>query len=143
LEGALASEASGRDTPGRANALFGTGILACIQGDNDTATRRLEESVALWRRLGDRRGLAYALADGGHILAKQDQATLLALAEESIMLFRQVGDRWGLALATYNLGNVAALGGDYTAMRARTAEGLALFRSVNDRLGVLSGLIRL
>jgi len=140
LEGALAREASGRDTPARANALFGAGILACIQGDNHTASRRLEESVALWRRLGDRRGLAYALADGGYILAKHDHATLLALAEESIALFREVGDTWGLALATHNLGAVAALGGDYAAMRAHAAEGLALFRSINDRLGVLWGL---
>jgi non-specific serine/threonine protein kinase len=64
LGGALAiREGAGgwRWTAARAKALSGGGFLAWMQGDQDTARAQLEESVALWREVGDKQGLAQAL----------------------------------------------------------------------------------
>ncbi|MBK9712314.1 MAG: helix-turn-helix domain-containing protein [Kouleothrix sp.] len=140
LDDALARDTVARPTRARADALLGAGVLAAIQGDQQSALMRVQQSVALWRELGDRRGLAYALADGGSILAARDRVALLEIAQESLALFRTVGDQWGLAVALYNLGNAAALQGDYARMRALTEEGLALFRKANDLSGVSWGL---
>ena len=48
-------------TAARAKALYGVGHLGWTTGDHAAARSRLEESVALWRELGDRQSLAHPL----------------------------------------------------------------------------------
>src|SRR5262249_2886053 len=64
LEGALARTNASSRTAARAMALFVAGVFAATQGDYVAGRARLEESVALWRELGDTRGLALALIHG-------------------------------------------------------------------------------
>jgi Tetratricopeptide repeat len=45
----------------RATALKGAGTLAWNQGDYPAARPLLEESVAMWREVGNKQGLAHAL----------------------------------------------------------------------------------
>lgn len=49
-----------------AKALCGAGLMAWLQDDFGEARSQLEESVALWRRLGDERGLAQSLRVFSH-----------------------------------------------------------------------------
>ena len=61
IEAALARDRAPGCTRARARALHGAGRLAFDHGDWTTFRLRLEESVTLWRRLGDKRGLAWSL----------------------------------------------------------------------------------
>ena len=69
--------------PARAWALWAAGELAFVQGDLARAARRFEESLALYRRLGDDAGTASVLAELGQVARSQgnhDRAR--ALSEE-------------------------------------------------------------
>src|SRR5204862_6607498 len=48
-------------TPARARALYGAGVLTHLQGDYRLATAQFEEALAVYRELGDRRGIASVL----------------------------------------------------------------------------------
>src|SRR5205823_351417 len=82
----------------RAAALSTLGALVHIQGDHVGARQRLEESVDLWRALGHRPGLAYALAHLGWSSFPDPAAAQRALGE-SIGIAREVGKPWELAMA--------------------------------------------
>src|ERR671916_2204010 len=72
--------------------------MACGQGDHLSAEPLLEESVALFRELGDRRGVAYALGSAAVLAITQERYELgIAYSEEATDLFLKVGDKWGAA----------------------------------------------
>ncbi len=84
----------------RANALHTAGELTILLGQHDLARARLEESAALYRRLGDQRGLGYVLQALAMFI---DPREALRSAAESLRLFQEVGDAWGAAHATFSL----------------------------------------
>ena len=132
LEGALALIGGRVRTPAYARALLGAGALALRLGDPAAARDRLEESVALWRELGDRRQIAYTLQILGLLaLSQGEAATARARLQEGVALFREMGDRWGLAVLLYCLGD-ATIGADPTAARALYEESLTLSRQLGD-----------
>ena len=53
----------------RAKALTVAGAIANFRGDRERAESLLEESVALYRQMGDKRGLEPALHNLGHVAA--------------------------------------------------------------------------
>jgi predicted ATPase/DNA-binding CsgD family transcriptional regulator len=137
-----------------ARGLYASGRLAWRQGDFSLACARLEASVALWRELGDRGELAFALSFLGLAARFQGwQATATrSLQAESVTLFREIGDQWGLAMALYNLADNFALWSanddeaDQDAADAMFGESRALFQEVGDAWGealVLTSLGRL
>ena len=68
------------------------------------ASSRLEESVTLWRKLGEKQALAQALRILGHVVLGQGApAVARSLGEESVDLFQDSNDEFGLAtsLATW------------------------------------------
>jgi tetratricopeptide (TPR) repeat protein len=76
-----------------------------ILGDLDVARPHAEESAAIFRKLGNQRGLAEALSESGVTLVWQGEATLaFARFEEALTLYRKAGDRWGEAQVLYRLG---------------------------------------
>lgn len=97
----------------RAEALRAAAVLAWAQGDLDRAEVAVEESIPLYRSLGDEAGLAGSLITAG--LIAQDRGDL-ALArerhEESWRLARATGHRPREGAALANLGDVALLQGD-------------------------------
>jgi predicted ATPase/DNA-binding CsgD family transcriptional regulator len=118
--------------PERAKALYVAGSLAWFQGELGAARDRLEESVRLWRVLGDRDGLALALislAQTFHV----DPAAGRPVAEESVSLFRELDRPLPLAAALLELANVTAASGDGATARSFYEESAALCRSGGDR----------
>ncbi len=132
--------ASGR-TRYRAQALYSAGGLARFLGNFTLAHSHLEESLELWRELGDRQGCAYTLARLGTVLKLQgDLAVAQGLLEKSVALFREGGDKWGLALALFGLGEVVISEGDLTSAHSWLQESLALWRDVGDTWGLALSL---
>jgi tetratricopeptide (TPR) repeat protein len=68
-----------------------------LQGDYAEAQHLYEESMTLRRGMGDKRGIAAALAALANVRIKLgDYATAQTLLDESLTLFRQLGNRRGI-----------------------------------------------
>jgi len=126
----------------RAKALGGAGVLAHYQGDYRQAKLFCEESLALFRALGDKKGMAASLNGLGLIArARNDYAEAQALHEESLAILRALGDTWGIAETLSLLTRVAFFyQEDYTAGKSLHEESLALFRALGDRRGIAQTL---
>jgi predicted ATPase/class 3 adenylate cyclase len=133
LEGAL-KRAADLTVPPRAKALTGAANLAFFQGDFARASALGTESLALGRKLGDKRAIASCLNILGLEacrLEKYDQAA--RLGEESLALSQEVGDTWGAAGAHLILGLVARGAGDYARAAPLLEEGVNQFRRLGDK----------
>ncbi len=135
--------------PASARVLLGAGTLAGRQGDLEAAGRLLEESLRLFREVGDRWGIGWALDNLGMLaLSGGDIERARTMFQESLEIFRQIGDRRGAACTLDNLGWAALLGGDIAGAQRHFEGALAVFREIGDRrgtgraLGNLANLLR-
>ena len=136
FEKALALTQTSERTPGRAKALFGAAGLAWLQGDHAAASALAEESVAIWRELGEKHGLAHALTVFGLAARHQSDYSLAqTLTEEGVAMFQEMGDRWGLAFSSFCLGLAISDMGNFEWARTLFEESLAIFRVLGDRWG--------
>ena len=125
----------------RARALGRVGLILGIKGELDRAIQLLEESLSIFRQLGDNAGRARTvLTLGGAVYVQGDVARATQSYEESLAFFRQVGDRQGIMDALGELGNIPAEGGDFAVAEARFREALALAREIGDRGNVAISL---
>lgn len=136
LEAAI-TRGSGR-TAARARALAGAAKMALHDGDRAVAQARFEESLAIIREVGDRRGIAgllIALA----ILAGdlEDDRTARALNEESLALMRERGDLVGISQNLFNLGYLAQRQGNEEEARRLWEE----CRAIDLALGIRAGYV--
>jgi predicted ATPase/DNA-binding XRE family transcriptional regulator len=125
----------------RSRALLAAGILAREQGDFDPAIALFDESLAIRRSLGDRRGTAQALNNLGLVAINQglfDVAT--ERFEEALALYRASADQLGIANVLNNIGIVAREEGDFTRARELYTETLGLLRALGERRGLASTL---
>lgn len=133
LESTEAVLARGKDADlaARSKALYAAGELAWLVGQAALGRERAEESERLFRALGDRRGLAYALQS---LLMTVDHPRAHESVEESLRLFDETGDAWGAALAIGAADIFPLLrDGDPTGEgRARLEEGLTRARAIGD-----------
>jgi predicted ATPase/DNA-binding winged helix-turn-helix (wHTH) protein len=131
---ALALPAAAAFPAGRAAVLSGRARLAGFSGDFEAARGDAEQSIALWRTLGDARGLGFALFHLGIpalFIDGRDRAR--AVLQESVTCFEQAGDAWGVALATAYQGTVlAVLPGTEDEAVALLEQGLARADAVGD-----------
>jgi predicted ATPase/DNA-binding winged helix-turn-helix (wHTH) protein len=131
-------------TPARAKVLTGAGHLAHNQGEYTTARDLFEESLTLWREMGNKRGIASVLNDLGWMAWRQsDYAVAQALSAESLALWQDLGEMQGIATALTNLAWIAHHQGDYTSALVLFAESLALRRVLEDKRGVAFALMGL
>jgi len=101
------------DSKLRARALRVRGGTLYIVGEFERGMEFYNQSLALYRELGDEWGQAHML----HRLAIDasrigDDERALQLSEETLAVSRRLGDRKGEALALSNLGLVASKGGE-------------------------------
>jgi predicted ATPase/Tfp pilus assembly protein PilF len=128
----------------RAKALNGAGILARDQGEYGVSQALHEQSLAIFREVGDRRGVAASLNNLANVLQhKAGYAAARALHEEALAIRRELGDRKGISASLNNLGNMAREQADFPAARALFEESLAIDRECGDLQGVAISLSNL
>jgi predicted ATPase/transcriptional regulator with XRE-family HTH domain len=128
-------------TPARAKALDAAGFFAGKQGDYRVAQLCHEESLAIWRRLCDRGGIAQALHSLGAIaFDRSDYAVASTAFEESLLIRREIGDQPGVAASLNHLGLIAYDQGDHAAARRLHEESLAIRRIVGDKQAIAASL---
>jgi predicted ATPase len=118
----------------QALALRSSGVLAYIQDDLAEAERLVQDSLALYRNLGDEHEAAYALTILGEV-AKQRCSYALASAyfEEALALFQQIGDRWGWANTLVDLARLFSMQGQQDRALSRYEEALEISRGIGIR----------
>ena len=137
----LAAAPSKQIAAARAKALHGTSALALQQGDYPAASALCEESLAIRRKLGDRRGIAASLNNLANVALMQgNRQSAGVLYEESLTIFRELRDRWGAAVSLNNLGMVAYEQDDYPSAKAHHSESLAIRRELGDKWGIAASL---
>lgn len=127
--------------PVRARALAASGELAFAQDDLDRAQVLGNESLVLFRELGDTRGTAASLdLLGGVAWARNDYAAARSHYEQAIALFQQVGDTWGRGRCLQVVARVLSTQGDYAQARVLLEESLELYRALGDKKRISWGL---
>ena len=124
------------ETLTRAKLLVGAGWLAAMLSYDDQSVAFAEESLALFRQLGDKEGIAHSLvtlAVRAYNRADFDQAT--ALFEESCALSREMGDNWRLSGRLSYLGYTAEAQGNFEQAQKYYQESLMLKKIIGDREG--------
>lgn len=109
---------------------------------NHTASARAaQNALALFQRVGDRRGEAQSLHDLGLAAYRQgDYRAARDTYEQALALWQEIDDRRGKALTLNHLGNLLRQIGEYTAAQAYHEEALALCRAMADHIGQAEGL---
>jgi len=120
-------------TTERANVLNAAGGLAHFQGDYAVALARHEESLAISRQLGDRKGMAASLGNLGAVAYDQsDYPRARMLMEECLTIARGLGHQAITNTALGNLASIASEQGDYASAVALYGECLAIARELRD-----------
>lgn len=131
LERALALAPAGERSAARAAALAAAGGLGSLLGEYVDARSQLEESVGIWRELGDWRGFAFANTHLSVLRATQgDLAAGRALTEETLAIARDAGDQLHAGLSLHGLGVLALIEGNHQAAQSRIEESLQIFRQL-------------
>ncbi|HZO88252.1 MAG TPA: tetratricopeptide repeat protein, partial [Chthonomonadaceae bacterium] len=128
----------------QAKALLEAARLARHQYDLAGASRLYEQSLSLWREIGDQTGISHALNGLAAVAMEQmDYASASTLLEQSLELDRQLGDRRGMAVCLANLGLVAKGQEDYARARALFEESLVLKRQLGEETSIADTLYNL
>ena len=128
----------------RAQAFSVAAMLANIQGDTDHSEKLAEEGLALYRKLGDKEGIALALYELGHIAWLRGNFVLAgSLIAESLGISREMGDRVSVAYSLFNLAGLANIRGEYAKGSAMFEESLALFKELGNKRGIALSLLQL
>ena len=99
----------------------------------DEDLRNEEQALAIWRRIGQKRGLALSLneiASAQALLGKPKDA--LASYQEALRLRREIGDRRGLGDTFIDLGNFYDAGGSHDQALKMYKEALQLERDLGN-----------
>src|SRR5262249_26348855 len=88
----------------RANAYWGAAHLAAQLADYPSAIVGIEKALALWRQVGDDRGVATGLHRlGNYLVSVGESERGMLLLEESVTLARTIGEPLTLAVAINTL----------------------------------------
>jgi len=117
----------------RAKALGAAGDLAGQLGHFERGAVLCEQSLALFREIGDTKGLGDVVYHLGLIATHRgDLAVARSLNEECIELAREAGDKNRVARALNLWGQIALGQGEFVRARALLEEGLVLSRELGD-----------
>jgi predicted ATPase/DNA-binding XRE family transcriptional regulator len=114
----------------RAQALHAAAIVAQSGlWDHAAALPLLEESLAIFRALGERRAVANSLHNLAIVVAGLgDVGRAWSLYEESLGLWRRVGERWGITAVLRGMAQLALMQQDAERARRYAEECLTLAR---------------
>lgn len=140
LEEALASD-DGAPGPARAKALYAAGDLAELGGNFQQAQELLQDSVALYRGLGDDTGPAAPLYLLGFLEAEAgDAERARILLEESLEIYRRAGNTQEVATVLHILAIAAMHNEEQERAKTLFEESEALYRESGDIQGLAGSL---
>ena len=120
------------------------GNLAKAQGDYERAVALHEESLALRREGGDKKGIGASLHQLGIVAYERgDYEHAVGLHEQALALFREIQFAYGIAIALSTLADVVRAQGDLERAATLLEESLSLFRHLGHVWGIartLTGL---
>jgi predicted ATPase/class 3 adenylate cyclase len=120
------------DRQSEALSLMNLGTIISVQGDLREGIPIVEQSVTLFRELGDTLNQAYAT--GWLSLNNNDLEHTKVLVIESLGLFRQLGHLWGIANSLRELASLTIWGGDFSSPTQWLEEARAIYRQLGDEL---------
>ena len=105
-------------------------------GDFQAAAHFAEQSLDLYRSLGDQWGIAVSM-NACAIIARDrgDYAAAQSYLQECLVCWRSLGDRVAEARSLHNLANLVKARGDYSRARKVLEEAAGIFRELGDRSG--------
>ena len=124
----------------RAKALYVAAWLQMVTLNVKAARTFLEESLRLWRELGDKWWTAVALEQAGLLTSLADPQASLAYLEEGVSLARQVEDPYPLAMCLIRMGDALKPVGKAAEALPYLEEGVVLARRIGDRAELSEGL---
>jgi predicted ATPase/class 3 adenylate cyclase len=137
LEDLLAAPGAHAATSERARALDALGTITHEMSEYGVARALLEESLAIFRDLGDDAGVAATSTSLSWVAVMVgDFDTAVPLGEEALALHRHLGQRRGQALALANLGIASFLHGSSAEGIARLEQARGILDELGDRRGV-------
>jgi predicted ATPase/DNA-binding SARP family transcriptional activator len=126
---------------GRAFAAAWRGLRLLRKGGYDEAAALLDESLALYRALGDSQGLAAGLLARGEIdVYRGDRALARRRWEEALAIHQGLGDRIGIAQMLGVLAYLARLSGDCARAEGLLKTAAELNREMGYRAGLAGAL---
>lgn len=125
----------------RAKVLYTGGVLAAQLDDNETATKMIEECLALRQSLGDRAGIADAIWYLGNLAP--DTARKVDLYEQSLALYKEIGDKRGIVGALLFLAPAIQTQGDASRAKELFQETLTIAREVGEYRAITGALLSL
>ncbi len=133
LAAALAAAGPQADQRLRAVALDGAGQLASVQGDQDAQRAYQQESLAIWRELGDDARTVSCLGDLGAVAhVRGDYPAARSMYTEALEVAGRAGDAQQMARSLSGLGRLALHQGNLEQATAYYTESMARFREVGD-----------
>jgi len=125
----------------RAKALYGATLSQFGTLDVKKGRTLVDESLRLWRALGDKWWTAVALELKALMLSVgPDFEMAFACLEEGVALGRQIEDPWPLAVCLIRMGDALKPGGQAAAARPFLEEGVASARRIGDKSVLSEGL---
>jgi len=125
-------------------------VVAWVRNNTTAAYALTEEALTLWREVGDKAYVAWALGWLAYMASQQGEyARGLALCEESLAIYRQLENNIGVADILCRLAEARYVSqSDPELIVSLLEESLAISRNVGDKMGLaaclrLSGLLAL
>jgi predicted ATPase len=144
LASVLSTEAAQTRTIERAKLLARAAELAYRQSDYAATVELAEESLEIYREVGDKQGIASVLIKLGNAATEAgDYETASRFLEEALGIWQGLNDKHGTARALISLGWAALRPGDYQLANKRLEAALAISRELEDTRSIgfeLSGL---
>src|SRR5262249_18310406 len=134
LRALLALPGASEPTPERAKALQAASNLALEQADYTAVRLFRDESLAIWRKLGNKTYIAWTLRELGALADCQgDYTAAQSHYEDSLELFRELGDPWGMGFTLNSLTCVAQARGDHALARSLFEQSLAMVQKIESQ----------
>ncbi|CAN5588627.1 BTAD domain-containing putative transcriptional regulator [soil metagenome] len=125
-----------------AKALLAVGTLAAIQGDFEAARPRIEQSLRIFRAVGDTRFIGWATANLGYLdLHNHRLESAETLLQEGLALLQTAGDYRGVGWALAALADVAAGRNDLALAAGFFEQRLNVHRTMGDERGISWALL--
>jgi predicted ATPase/class 3 adenylate cyclase/TolA-binding protein len=118
-------------------ALYWSGTLAVVLGDNDKAQNIFEEYLTLSREESDKNGIAKSLTGLGNVFNNRgnfEQAR--SLYEESLLIRRELGDKIYIAESLNGLGTISIKHGNSEQGQKYFEECLQIYRELGKKQGI-------